>query len=107
VIDVSTGFSHNLQFIDPSWADTAKAYCGLEAKVYNPDTDQTVLLYIGDAFDHQWVNSPGSIDIMINKYSVLFGSYATDKNAVMMNIQWEFTGARNPQYKFGGVGDPW
>jgi hypothetical protein len=79
----------------------------LEAKVYNPDTDQTVLLYIGDAFDHQWVHSPGSIDIMINKYSVLFGSYATDKNAVMMNIQWEFTGARNPQYKFGGVGDPW
>jgi hypothetical protein len=77
----------------------------MEAKVYNPDTGQTILLYVGDAFDHAWVRTPGSIDIMINSYAALFGSYPTDKNNVMMNLQWAFTGGFNPQYKFGGLGD--
>lgn len=65
---------------------------------------------MGDAFDHKWVlnsGKPASVDIMINAYSVLFGSYATDKNAVIMDLQWAWTGASNPRYKFGGVGDPW
>ena len=92
---------------NPNWAITAKQYCGLEAKVYNPVTGQTILMYLGDAFDHKWVHSPGSIDIMINSYSVLYGSYAVNKDLVIMDVQWEFTGNYNPRYKFGGVGDPW
>ena len=44
---------------------------------------------------------------MINSYSVLYGSYAVNKDLVIMDVQWEFTGNYNPRYKFGGVGDPW
>lgn len=33
----------------------AGQYCGLEAKVYNPNTGVTILLYVGDAFDAKWV----------------------------------------------------
>lgn len=88
----------------PDWVTYGTTYCGLEAKVYNPKTDTTILLYVGDAFDHAWVVSPGSIDIMIHSYDVLIGYYPLDKNDVIPYLQWEFTGNRNPQYQFGGPG---
>ena len=93
------------QWTDPSWPVYAKQWCGLEAKVWNPETDTTIFMFIGDAFDHSWVRSPGSIDIMIKSYSTLLGRVPRDKNDCIMGLQWTLTGARNPQYKFGGPGD--
>ncbi len=97
----------NAVWPDQGWYTAGRQYCGLEAKVYNPHTEQTVLLYVVDAFDHKWVKSPGSIDIMINSYAVLFGNYPVDKNLVIKDLQWQFTGNWNPRYKFLGAGDPY
>ena len=102
-ISIMTNFT-NAVWPDPNWSVYAEIYCGLEAKVYNPITDTTILMYIGDAFDHAWVINPYSIDIMIHSYEVLTGSYPTDKQKVIPYIQWQFTGNRNPQYKFKGPG---
>lgn len=41
---------------DPvAWKQQTQKYCGLEAKVTDPSTGKTMLLYIGDAFDDNWV----------------------------------------------------
>ena len=50
----------------PLWSVFGMQYCGLEAKVYNPKTGTTILLYVVDGFDSKWVKSPGSIDIMLS-----------------------------------------
>ncbi|GAA5925771.1 uncharacterized protein JCM15063_005113 [Sporobolomyces koalae] len=71
-----------------------KAYCGLEAIVTNPDgTEMT--LYVADAFDDAWVLTPTSIDVMYNAFSTLFGRVTTNKNDVVKNASWRFTGNRN------------
>ena len=95
----------NAVWPNPMWSTFATQYCGLEAKVYNPKTDTTVLLYVGDAFDSKWVVSPGSIDIMTKSYNTLARKAVTEKNEVMMGLQWQFTGQRNPQYMFHSLGD--
>lgn len=87
------------------WYVAGKQYCGLEATVYNPNTGITLILYVTDAFDHKWVHSNGSIDIMIDSYATLVGYYPTDKNKIINDITWKFTGNRNPQYAFGGPGN--
>jgi hypothetical protein len=92
---------------DTNWPFFAGQYCGLEAKVYNPKTGLTILLFVGDAFDHKWVLSNGSIDIMSHSFSVLTKTpkvSPSDKNAVIPYLQWSFTGNRNPQYSFKGPG---
>lgn len=97
----------NAVWPNPNWPFFAGQYCGLEAKVYNPTTGITILLYLGDAFDHKWVKSPGSIDIMTHSFSVLSGHPTvspSDKNKVITYLQWQFTGNRNPQYSFKGPG---
>ena len=94
----------NPQWPDPLWAPTAKAWCGLEAKIYCPATGETLIGFMIDAFDHKWVRSNGSIDIMLRQFESLQRSKALDKNKVLQ-VQWEFTGVRNPQYQFGGIGD--
>jgi hypothetical protein len=41
---------------DPAaWKKDTQKFCGLEAKVTDPSTGKTSLLYIGDAFDDHWV----------------------------------------------------
>ena len=41
---------------DPvAWKKETQKFCGLEAKVTDPSTGKTSLLYIGDAFDDNWV----------------------------------------------------
>jgi hypothetical protein len=41
---------------DPvAWKKDTQKYCGLEAKVTDPSTGKTSLLYIGDSFDDRWV----------------------------------------------------
>lgn len=44
---------------NPMYPTYIKYYCGLEAIVTNPDNGRSMTLYIGDAFDHRWVRTPG------------------------------------------------
>lgn len=44
---------------------------------------------------------------MSHSYSVLTKTVPkppTEKKKVIMNLQWQFTGNRNPQYSFKGMG---
>ena len=38
-----------------AWTQQTRKFCGLEAKVTDPSTGKTSLLYIGDSFDDQYV----------------------------------------------------
>lgn len=38
-----------------AWKQQTQKYCGLEAKVTDPKTGKTMLMYLGDAFDDAWV----------------------------------------------------
>ena len=41
---------------DPvAWKKETQKFCGLEAKVTDPSTGKTSLLYIGDSFDDNWI----------------------------------------------------
>lgn len=84
---------------------SAKKYCGLEARVTNPATGITKLMYIIDAFDHKWVRSPGSIDIMADAWSALTNQSASDKQNVIQGVTWELTGNRSDKYCFACAGD--
>ncbi|GAA5969843.1 hypothetical protein JCM8115_005800 [Rhodotorula mucilaginosa] len=81
----------------------AKAYCGLEAIVTTPD-GRTATLYLADAFDDTWVRTPSSIDVVIGSFAQLFGRETTNKNDVVKDGSWYFTGNRNERYKFKGLG---
>lgn len=96
----------NAVYGHPMWDAFGEIYCGLEAKVYNPDTKLSSILYITDAFDHKYVLSEGSIDIMAVAWSKLTKVTATNKNNVIKNVEWTLTGNRNPRYLFKGLGDP-
>jgi len=78
-----------------------KAYCGREAKATNPANGKTALIYIVDGFDDKWVLSPGSIDLTMAAFEALYGSSPNgDKNTVIKNLQWEFTGNVKEEYTF-------
>lgn len=102
---------------DPdAWREQAGKYCGLEAKVKDPATGKTKLMYIGDAFDDAWVRviqvdgqpfpnsanaslkTPASIDIMIDAFSEMHGSPNNDKNDVINDVEWKLTGNSNTEY---------
>ncbi|GME48517.1 uncharacterized protein FVRRES_07645 [Neofusicoccum parvum] len=84
---------------DPdAWREQAGKYCGLEAKVKDPATGKTKVMYIGDAFDDAWVRTPASIDIMIDAFSEMHGSPNNDKNDVINDVEWELTGNSNTEY---------
>jgi hypothetical protein len=38
-----------------AWRQQTRKYCGLEAKVTDPTTGKSQLMYIGDSFDDAWV----------------------------------------------------
>jgi hypothetical protein len=98
--------------------DTTKAgtaYCGLEAKATDPATGNSALIYIVDGssfggrlhrlthcagFDPAWVRTAGSIDLTIGAFKALYGSQTDDKNIVIQDLQWEFTGNRKAEYAF-------
>jgi len=41
---------------DPAaWKAATQKYCGLEAKVTDPSTGKSKIMYIGDGFDEKWV----------------------------------------------------
>jgi hypothetical protein len=112
--DATNGFAPDLSVMtkgtnavypNPMWEPSAREYCGLEAKVTNPATGKTLIMYITDGFDPKWVKTPGSIDIMIDKFQELTGGGPLDKNRVIQGVTWELTGNRNPKYAFKGPGD--
>ncbi|KAJ3171794.1 hypothetical protein HDU87_008262 [Geranomyces variabilis] len=95
----------NAVYGNPMWAASAKKFCGLEAEVTNPHTGVKMNMYIVDAFDHSWVRSPGSIDVMVQSWEKLTGRRADSKETVIQGLQWKLTGRRMPKYSFGGSGD--
>jgi len=40
-----------------AWKQQTQKYCGLEAKVTDPKTGKSMLMYVGDAFDDAWVKA--------------------------------------------------
>ncbi|KAI9014957.1 hypothetical protein BC832DRAFT_546906 [Gaertneriomyces semiglobifer] len=104
-IMVMTDNTNAIWATDPAkWASSAKQWCGLEAEVVNPENGKKVLMYIIDAFDHQWVKTPGSIDVMKGPWEKLTGRKAANKNDVIKGLQWKLTGKRNARYAFKGPG---
>ncbi|KAJ1551358.1 hypothetical protein HK096_000745 [Nowakowskiella sp. JEL0078] len=103
-ISIMTDWS-NAVYGNPNWSTYAKRYCGLEAIVTNPNTGVSRILYITDAFDHKYVLSQGSIDIMKNSFDALFGKTTWNHNDVIQGVTWKFTGMRSSKYSFGGWGD--
>jgi hypothetical protein len=113
---------------DPvAWKKETQKYCGLEAKVTDPSTGKTMLMYIGDSFDDRFVlvsrvtpsknlsvaclqtsqlQSKGSIDIMIDSFSNLHGNPNGDKNKVIKGVRWELTGRVNTKYAAAGASWP-
>lgn len=80
------------------------AYCGLEVKATNPENGNSALIYIVDGFDSKWVRTPGSIDLTLAAFKALYGSTTDDKNVVIKNLKWEFTGNKKAEYSFNAGG---
>lgn len=85
-------------------AAAKQAFCGLEATFTTPD-GKSATLFLVDGFDDTWVRTPSSIDVVYNAFAQLWGSVTSDKNNVVQNVQWQFTGNRNPKYTYKGQGD--
>jgi len=91
---------------DPAaWKAATQKYCGLEAKVTDPSTGKSKIMYIGDGFDEKWVKSANSVDIMLDAFIEIHGDPNGNKNDVIKNVQWELTGNRNTQYAAPGAND--
>ncbi|KAM0791569.1 hypothetical protein ACM66B_006015 [Microbotryomycetes sp. NB124-2] len=86
-------------------ADAANAYCGLEAEFFTPD-GRKATLFLVDAFADPWVLTPTSVDIIKGSFPLLFGRTTDDKNDVVQQVQWRFTGRRLYRAKFKGLGWP-
>ncbi|KAF5022178.1 hypothetical protein F66182_5765 [Fusarium sp. NRRL 66182] len=89
-----------------AWREQTRKHCGLEARVTDPVTGRSKLMYIGDAFDDTWVRSPGSIDIMIDAFSEIHGNPNGNKNDVIKDVRWELTGNVNTKYAAPGASWP-
>lgn len=76
------------------WEIDTATWCGLEAKVTDPNTGKSMLLYIYDAFDPAWVRTEYAIDVMVDAFSQLNGNPNGNKDIVVQNMQWELTGNR-------------
>ncbi|BGO98371.1 hypothetical protein NBRC10513v2_002766 [Rhodotorula toruloides] len=98
--------SLNTMMSDANWDATAarQKYCGLEVVVTTP-SGHSETLYVTDAFDDAWVRTPTSIDVVFNAFQKLWGGYTDNKNDVIQNVQWKFTGRRSEQYKYAGAGN--
>jgi len=94
---------------DPSgWKEDTQKHCGLEAKVTDPTTGKTMLMYIGDAFDDNWIPKgyPESLDIMLSPFTALHGNPNGNKNTVINPVHWELTGRVNTKYAAAGASWP-
>ncbi|GAA5841915.1 hypothetical protein JCM5353_001186 [Sporobolomyces roseus] len=88
---------------DWNYEAAAKAYCGLEAVVMTPD-GRNMTMYLADGFDVKWLITPSSLDIVYGSFDKLFGRVTNNKNDVVKQGSWYFTGNRNERYKFKGLG---
>ncbi|GAA5933398.1 hypothetical protein JCM3775_000678 [Rhodotorula graminis] len=80
------------------------AYCGLGA-TFTTSNGVSQTLYIADAFDDQYVRTSTSADVIYNAFTKLNGGQQTnDKNVVLSNVSWRFTGSRNSRYAVNGAG---
>ncbi|KAK4048259.1 hypothetical protein OIO90_005878 [Microbotryomycetes sp. JL221] len=83
----------------------ASAYCGLEAEFTTPD-GRKATLFLVDAFADPWVLTPTSVDVIKGSFPLLYGRTTDDKNDVVQNVSWRFTGRRLYRAKFKGLGWP-
>ncbi|GAA5846564.1 hypothetical protein JCM9279_006744 [Rhodotorula babjevae] len=80
------------------------AYCGLGA-TFTTSSGVSQTLYIADAFDDQYVRTSTSADVIYNAFTQVNGGRQTnDKNVVLKDVSWTFTGARNSRYAVNGAG---
>ena len=86
----------------PSWTQQTQKYCGHELNATNSKTGVSKLLYLGDSFAQP--RSAGSIDIVIDAFSDLYGSDPSGNyNDVMNPVLWEFTGMIDTQFTAPGA----
>jgi len=78
-----------------------KAYCGLEIEATNPANGNVVTMYVVDGFDDAWVLTAASMDLTIAAFTALYGSFDDNKDTVVQNMSWRFTGNKNPAYEYG------
>lgn len=102
--DTWMGFAPDVQTMldnfGSSGNEAQKAYCGREAKFTDPTNGNTALGYIVDGFATEWVRTPGSVDMTVALFTALYGSFDDNKDTVIQNLQWEFTGNVNEAYTF-------
>ncbi|KAL8718963.1 MAG: hypothetical protein Q9181_008128 [Wetmoreana brouardii] len=85
-----------------AWDQQRREYCGREAKVTNPATGASKLLYIGDSFAQP--RSDGAIDIVIGAFIDLYGSDPNGNHNLVMNpVTWQLTGNVNNAYTADGA----
>ncbi|KAL8291503.1 hypothetical protein RQP46_002481 [Phenoliferia psychrophenolica] len=96
-----------------SRAKAGPIYYGLEILVtphpYNDGWRTTTygppkLLVLGDGFDDRWAHGSAAIDIAYDAFQPLFGRHTSNKDDVLMNCTWEFTGRRITQYSYENKG---
>ncbi|EJU02910.1 hypothetical protein DACRYDRAFT_50799, partial [Dacryopinax primogenitus] len=80
------------QSYDSDLALEKAMYCGLELEVHNPANDRVVTVWVVDAFDQSWVHTNASLDLTVSAFQELNGTFNGDKDAVIKNMTWVFTG---------------
>lgn len=102
---MGNGDEKSVTYGSPGYEAAVKKYAGLEVLVTNRANGISKTMYIGDGFDHQWVRSPGSIDIMADSWSELAGGAPANDKTKVLDIEWHFTGNRSAKYSYKGPGD--
>jgi len=81
-----------------------KGFCGLEIQALNPANGNVVTMYVVDGFDEAWVLTPSSMDLTIAAFTALYGSFDNNKDTVVKDMSWWFTGNRNSAYAYDASG---
>ncbi|EME81208.1 uncharacterized protein MYCFIDRAFT_85485 [Pseudocercospora fijiensis CIRAD86] len=74
---------------ETKWSESMAKYCSLEAKVTDPSTGKSMLLYIGDSFEDAYCQV---------RFKQLHGDPHDDKHNDINNVQWKLTGNKNARY---------
>lgn len=77
----------------------AKAYCGLEAYFETP-SGRSATFYLIDGFDQKWVRTATSVDIPVGVFPQVLGRYTRNKNDVVTQGAWKFTGKRSNKFLY-------
>mgnify|MGYP000088259577 CR=1 FL=1 len=90
--------SGGAKYETPAFYAAEREYLSEEIIITNNKTGQKAIGYVGDAFDHQWVRTPGSIDITPSLWATLNGGKSTTNKNDVLDVSWEFTGKRSTQF---------